>query len=84
MLLGDRVLGRRCIGRVERFAEGVTFGLRESDPAGDQPLLPIRIGRVLNLGVGDHRRLELIPVECPGFGLGAGLWRGGWFLRVRK
>jgi hypothetical protein len=70
------VLGLRRIGRVECGAKAVPFGLRESDPAAHE---------VLDLGVVDHQRLELIPVECPGFGLAAGQWwQGGWFLRLRR
>jgi hypothetical protein len=75
-LLDDAVLGRR-VGRVECGAKAVAFGLRKSNPAADQPPLPLRFGQVLDLGVSDHQRLELIPVECPGFGLGAGRGSGG-------
>jgi hypothetical protein len=51
-LLEDAVLGARRIGRVECGAKAVPFGLCESDPAADQPLLPLRFGHVLNLGIG--------------------------------
>ena len=71
-LLGDAVLGACCIGHVERCAEVVPVGLRESDPAADQPLLPLRFGHVFDFGVGDRERLELIPGECPEVSLGVG------------
>ena len=81
-LLDDAVLGAGRIGGVERGTKPVTFGLRESDSATEQPLRPLSLGQVLNLGVGDHQCLELIPVECDGFNLGARqLWQPGWFLR---
>ena len=71
-LLGDAVLDRWRIGRVECGAKAVPVGLCESDPAADQPLLPLCFGHVLDLGVGNRKGLELFPVECSGFGLGVG------------
>jgi hypothetical protein len=93
LLRGDAVLGPGRIGRVQCGAKSVPFGLRESNPAADQPLLPFSLGQVLDLWIGDYECLELIPVECPGFGFGAGPVvagrlvpppvRGGRVLRVR-
>ena len=61
--LGERVLGRRRIGRVQRGAEDVTVSPGKTDPALIQPGLPLLLGQALRLGVGERERLQLFPSE---------------------